>query len=98
MLNLCLYILVDRENQVKIQAVWHARIVDGRVVAFSFAFSESNNPSGFLLGQLDPENRDTVIDRNVGKYSPNEKPSHKRRLVSNQDRYKNLKCWIVVGH
>lgn len=97
-LILCLCILVDRHTQVKIQAVWHASSVDGRVVASSFAFSASNSPSGFLLEQIDPEDRGTAIDRNIGKYSPSDRPSNPRRLVSNQDRCENLKCCIVVGH
>jgi hypothetical protein len=57
MLILYLYILVDGHTQVKIQAVWHASSVNGRVVASSFALSASSNPSVFLLGQLDPEDR-----------------------------------------
>lgn len=97
-LILCLYIIVDRHTQVKIQTVWHGRSVDGRMVASSFAFSASSSPSGFLLGQIDPEDIGTVIDRNVGKYSPNDRPSHPRRLVSNQDHCENVKCCIVAGH
>ena len=91
-LILCLCILVDSHTRVKIQAVWHASSVDGRVFSSSFAISASSNPSGFLLGQIDPEDE---VDRNVGMYSPKDRPSN---LVPNQDRCENLKRSIVSGH
>ena len=76
------YRKAEDSNLVKCIAV----SLDGSFIAFRMivlpSASRSGGPRFWLLGQLDPDDKDTTLPRNVRIYSPNDTASQLERLES----------------
>lgn len=73
---------MEVSNLVKCDSV----SLDGSFRAFRMivlpSASRSGGPRFGLLGQLDPDDKDTTLLRKVRIYSPNDTASHTKRLES----------------